>query len=933
MPRFAPARASPPQRQAALPSSDDRSRTSTLSVSELANLTPADVELLDAVIERAGPDANTFLTVFKAYNDELTARGLDPHEVIYYGKLLKLGTLKGKNWRDKWNVVKSQFGYNVTRSRATYAPSNVTSDVFYEDEEEENATDILPSELQRPLRPVQYAPSTLSNSLGLEFDDYPLLKRPNPSISLFPSAISSDEAPTRPPSYRTTPREPSPTREQALKAPRPMRSAIVAKQPAVDAPKRPISTPPITSASARQVVAAARQRAGSVVNEDDAWKKIRMVRDEEDAARFHDDKVLEHCWNVWRQGLQWILTTADQIGKARDNLVLRVHLQCWRERVATRRDLLARVAQVSNARCLERALIMWRERLVARQQAAWRASMREKMKIVRDTRINRIRKEAWAKWRQTWCVCLAKHQHDARVISRVFLRWRTRTLGLEGFEMTADEALMRVDQNRTRRCWEVWRSATYLRTVEHSVATSVDLRIMSTAMSKWEARMYNNRVADQVYNRNVLKRVMYSWMAARDRIRAMENRVAKHIARQDDVLLRAVWRVWEAHERGRLLTRVKATRLLKGVWATWSRRIQAQRKLEARAIQFSKRPGSSTSVTALRRWRDTHATHRNAQAFAVQYHSAQVRYKAVMRWRAAARDHARQARQARVAHKFLTKRRVWQAWRERHAERQRERRLRDFERTKMRTVFRAWRNKAVRQRARKAAEALLRDRVEKRMLKTALARWTSRVIELKLREMDTIQKRQFAVVTAAFKKWKAVCVRHVEELNLMESYQFVRREENIRRMFHRWLSTARAARYRRLTLQGKEEEMRLATIGGAWEKWRDKFIEESLRGVEIEVLTQRRRNTIFKAFGVWHSKTKTLPAIRFHASHTKVKIWNVWRAAMPLGPQVVQARKFHRKNVLSKFLKNWVETHRTKLALKAVARARYLRLPTAVPRQ
>ncbi|KIY50541.1 hypothetical protein FISHEDRAFT_71583 [Fistulina hepatica ATCC 64428] len=49
MPRFAPARTSPPQRSATLPSPDDRSRTPALLVSELANLTPADIELLDVL--------------------------------------------------------------------------------------------------------------------------------------------------------------------------------------------------------------------------------------------------------------------------------------------------------------------------------------------------------------------------------------------------------------------------------------------------------------------------------------------------------------------------------------------------------------------------------------------------------------------------------------------------------------------------------------------------------------------------------------------------------------------------------------------------------------------------------------------------------------------------------------------------------------------
>lgn len=58
----------------------------------------------------------------------------------------------------------------------------------------------------------------------------------------------------------------------------------------------------------------------------------------------------------------------------------------------------------------------------------------------------------------------------------------------------------------------------------------------------------------------------------------MENRAVKHVARQDGVLLRAVARVWKARERGRLLERVKATRLLKAAWAAWEHRMQEQKQ-------------------------------------------------------------------------------------------------------------------------------------------------------------------------------------------------------------------------------------------------------------------------------------------------------------------------------------------------------------------
>jgi protein SFI1 len=105
------------------------------------------------------------------------------------------------------------------------------------------------------------------------------------------------------------------------------------------------------------------------------------------------------------------------------------------------------------------------------------------------------------------------------------------------------------------------------------------------------------------------------------------------------------------------------------------------------------------------------------------------------------------------------------------------------------------------------------------------------------------------ICRSAFSKWKIVCVRHVEELSLMESYQDVKREgtatscllfgwmdctshtfftENMRRMFYTWLAAARKVRHKRVTLQEREGEMQKIQLENAWDKWRGRFQEEKL---------------------------------------------------------------------------------------------------------
>jgi protein SFI1 len=61
---------------------------------------------------------------------------------------------------------------------------------------------------------------------------------------------------------------------------------------------------------------------------------------------------------------------------------------------------------------------------------------------------------------------------------------------------------------------------------------------------------------------------------------SLERKADKHLARQDDVLVRAIVRVWKARERGQLLERVGSTRLLKRFWRIWQERIAANRSQE-----------------------------------------------------------------------------------------------------------------------------------------------------------------------------------------------------------------------------------------------------------------------------------------------------------------------------------------------------------------
>jgi protein SFI1 len=142
------------------------------------------------------------------------------------------------------------------------------------------------------------------------------------------------------------------------------------------------------------------------------------------------------------------------------------------------------------------------------------------------------------------------------------------------------------------------------------------------------------------------------------------------------------------------------------------------------------RSNAYTASFALQTWRQVHASHRNALSFAVHYDSAQLRFKMLLAWRLQLRSKLKMVKQGRMAEKFLISRRAWKIWTHKLEEKQRQKKLQDLERRKMRKYFvgkfkqeawiiilsslylpTAWLQRALRDRQRKLAEQEIQHRV------------------------------------------------------------------------------------------------------------------------------------------------------------------------------------------------------------------------------
>ena len=345
-PPFTPARSStPPSTLVHRSAVSDISRSSALSIADLATLTPDEVDFLDAVITRAPTSATTFIHIFKAYNEVISERGLDAeNEVNYYKKLLKIGTLKGENWDSKWRAVKVQNGYSAMTTPAktrlplhkvtpqAHLPSSKVALVAppaqsstarllqrlkglqngqpsepSEFGELHSRTDITDTETDSPRRaapgPTPGRPSssmltTTNNTLGLDVG----------AVPEYPP--SSTLAPSKPIGWRWSERDPDIDKSVPFLTSTPPLS-----------PHKPTSRP--TPASIRQPVlhhvpkhttpfrslADLRTPNSRVADEDDAWNKVRVEQEELSADQFRNMRLLQRCFDVWKQGHDWVMVS------------------------------------------------------------------------------------------------------------------------------------------------------------------------------------------------------------------------------------------------------------------------------------------------------------------------------------------------------------------------------------------------------------------------------------------------------------------------------------------------------------------------------------------------------------------------------------------------------------------------------------------------
>jgi protein SFI1 len=167
-------------------------------------------------------------------------------------------------------------------------------------------------------------------------------------------------------------------------------------------------------------------------------------------------------------------------------MLLRLFMQRWQSKLASRRQLQNQQIIEFSKRHLKTAFRVWQTKLKQKQQLVWRSEMRQKMKFIKNKLELKIKKDAWAKWRQLQLSHRADKHYQLCLLIRLFARWKTKLRQVSEMVDVANEYATHVDLKVADRCWDYWKRATVSRHQELVVIQRVDFRIMVNAFDQWK---------------------------------------------------------------------------------------------------------------------------------------------------------------------------------------------------------------------------------------------------------------------------------------------------------------------------------------------------------------------------------------------------------------------------------------------------------------
>ena len=335
----------------------------TSSLARFPLLSSSQYNLLNRIISRLPPRADTFDALFESYNAVLAEQGIEvAEENVCYGVLLKLGMERGATWTERWRNVVA--GVEERGVQLGQAPDH--------GERRGGHLDILRQQLDKLTLDVPPSSSAASTRARRPASappplDSPSTPRRNFLVKTSQLASSSDDNSAATPS-------PSRTRTRSRYTVAPGESSSSSLRPSrVYSDSATHATPPPRSRrlySATPVAAAPPEL--PMVD------TLAVIR-ENAATAFRNLSLVGRQFNTWRVRTHTVYEQEYQVDRSRDNYVLRLSLHRWRRKLSLVGELESRLAAYEDGKRrsdVGKIFKGWMRRFTERKKAEWESALR-----------------------------------------------------------------------------------------------------------------------------------------------------------------------------------------------------------------------------------------------------------------------------------------------------------------------------------------------------------------------------------------------------------------------------------------------------------------------------------------------------------------------------------------------------------------------------
>lgn len=554
---------------------------------------------------------------------------------------------------------------------------------------------------------------------------------------------------------------------------------------------------------------------------------------------------------------------------------------------------------------------------------------RYKIKVADNVRRRHLQAGAFALWQMRSShtqqlstrekVLVMKRKHS--VLVQAWGRWMDRSdkqHALDAFQHHHDRLL-------ASKALHNWRKATMLSRLALAFA---ERRLKLAALDGWkraleqqQLRRKQQALALRWRNRKLKQNALDKWHRQHGKTLRMQEQ-AVDLGRASEMdRLHSMFHRWRLHSRAALYDRISTADSVQRAFSKWKHRhITLTTDLQQRESSVVRRRRDATTVACFQRWRQLATRSREREAEAQTFRDNSVRNDFFVTWRNKQLHRRLLQEKSAAVSDYFTLRSTFHQWRTQLRERRADVKEASHNKRLAQQVFGIWRARTSKQRhlATLLHHSLVKS--DAMLARAFLNQWVARIIEVRSRELEVKEQRQRRLLKTAFYAWIEACLRHDDLLALMNSYIDVKEEDFKKRVFARWLNSARDCKDKREKVEMFAASAERKLLTKALHSWQDKLRERSLAVPEYSMLMRRQELSLQWVLNTWKAQTLLLPAIRMRNTSLKRTALQQWQAKLPDAQMANLASKVIRGRLLQMSWQTWKENFKTKRQLRAAAR-------------